>query len=223
MDPIRIITYVLYIFALLFALILVAEIKSLKGRGWLIATIAFTLVLFVLNRASYMVASYFLDLPNTQRFQVYQMLALFPMIGVYGSACFAMFLFVQWSKQRINLTTVKNLFSFSGRLPRSGFWILYCILLYTNNMPFLIAYQIKLEGVLHIIFWSIAAVLFLPLVWVSLAVYAKRWHDQGKSGWMSLIILIPIAGPFIMLALLGFVKGDEESNQYGANPLKVDA
>ncbi|HUR42558.1 MAG TPA: DUF805 domain-containing protein [Aestuariivirga sp.] len=37
----------------------------------------------------------------------------------------------------------------------------------------------------------IVALIFL---WPSLALYTKRWHDRGKSGWWTLILLIPIIG-----------------------------
>ena len=50
---------------------------------------------------------------------------------------------------------------------------------------------------------------------MSLAVWAKRWHDRGKSGWWNLIALIPIIGPIWALVESGFLKGDCGSNRYG--------
>jgi uncharacterized membrane protein YhaH (DUF805 family) len=60
-------------------------------------------------------------------------------------------------------------------------------------------------------------------VWIALAVYTKRWHDCGKSGWMNLVLLIPIIGPFWFLGYCGFVKGVSGQNQYGADPLDMEA
>ena len=51
--------------------------------------------------------------------------------------------------------------------------------------------------------------------WMILAVSAKRWHDRGKSGWWSLIMLIPMVGPIWALIELGFLKGDYGYNRYG--------
>ena len=53
-------------------------------------------------------------------------------------------------------------------------------------------------------------------VWcMILAVWAKRWHDRGKSGWWSLVLLIPMVGPIWALVELGFLKGDYGYNRYG--------
>jgi len=52
-----------------------------------------------------------------------------------------------------------------------------------------------------------------------LAVYTKRWHDRNKSGWWSLILLIPIVGPIWMLVELGFLRGTEGTNNYGPDPI----
>jgi uncharacterized membrane protein YhaH (DUF805 family) len=62
----------------------------------------------------------------------------------------------------------------------------------------------------------------LPVLIVSLlflyptyAVTTKRWHDRGKSGWWSLIVLVPIIGELWALIELGFLGGDEGANHYG--------
>jgi uncharacterized membrane protein YhaH (DUF805 family) len=50
------------------------------------------------------------------------------------------------------------------------------------------------------------------------AVMAKRCHDRGKSGWMSLIMLIPLAGPIWALIDLGILAGQDGPNEYGPDP-----
>jgi uncharacterized membrane protein YhaH (DUF805 family) len=62
-------------------------------------------------------------------------------------------------------------------------------------------------------------ILILIFLWPTLAIYAKRWHDRGKSGWWTLIILIPLIGPIWSLVELGFLRGSEGPNQYGPDPL----
>lgn len=42
----------------------------------------------------------------------------------------------------------------------------------------------------------------------------RRLHDLGKSGWLSLLFLIPIVNFFFWLWLL-FFKGDHRENEYG--------
>jgi uncharacterized membrane protein YhaH (DUF805 family) len=50
------------------------------------------------------------------------------------------------------------------------------------------------------------------------AVQTKRWHDRGKSGWWSLMVLLPVIGWLWMLIESTFGKGDENCNEFGAEP-----
>jgi uncharacterized membrane protein YhaH (DUF805 family) len=51
----------------------------------------------------------------------------------------------------------------------------------------------------------------------SIAVAIRRLHDVGKSGWMYLIIILPIIGP-IWLIILFVTEGELGENQFGPNP-----
>jgi len=62
-------------------------------------------------------------------------------------------------------------------------------------------------------------IVILIFLWPSLALYTKRWHDRGKSGWWTLILLIPLIGAIWALVELGFLRGTEGPNQYGNDPL----
>lgn len=62
-------------------------------------------------------------------------------------------------------------------------------------------------------------IVILIFLYPSLAIYAKRWHDRGKSGWWTLICLVPIIGGIWLLVELGFLRGTEGPNQYGNDPL----
>lgn len=62
-------------------------------------------------------------------------------------------------------------------------------------------------------------IVMLVFLWPSLAIYTKRWHDRGKSGWWTLIILIPFIGGIWALVELGFLRGTEGANQFGPDPL----
>jgi uncharacterized membrane protein YhaH (DUF805 family) len=55
--------------------------------------------------------------------------------------------------------------------------------------------------------------------WPSLAIYVKRWHDRGKSGWWVLIVFVPIIGYLWLLIECGFLAGDDGPNEYGPDPL----
>ena len=64
-----------------------------------------------------------------------------------------------------------------------------------------------------------AIIVSLVFLYPALAVYTKRWHDRGKSGWWTLIMLVPFIGPIWALVELGFLSGTPGPNQYGADPL----
>jgi len=50
-----------------------------------------------------------------------------------------------------------------------------------------------------------------------LAVFVRRLHDVGKSGWMFLICLIPLIGPIWLLILL-LNPSNPGENKYGSSP-----
>ena len=81
------------------------------------------------------------------------------------------------------------LFSFQGRLNRKRYWltsitILVIILLILFSALFLIReHQFALAGLEFVLL----AILYLPLVWVGLALGAKRLHDRDKSAWWLLL------------------------------------
>ena len=58
---------------------------------------------------------------------------------------------------------------------------------------------------------------FIP----GLAVTVRRLHDIGKSGWMFLIVLIPIIGP-IWLLVLFCTDSQQGSNKWGENPKQTE-
>ena len=58
---------------------------------------------------------------------------------------------------------------------------------------------------------------FIP----GLAVTIRRLHDVGKSGWMYLVVFIPIAGA-IWLIILMVTEGNQGNNAYGEDPKEFE-
>lgn len=108
------------------------------------------------------------------------------------------------------------LFSFSGRISRSQFWLGYFIQLVGLGFGYLCLIYGQVNQ--NIIALVGSLVVFLPLIWVGLSVMAKRYHDRDKSAWWILIGLIPIVGGIWQLIELGMLKGTEGSNDYGPDP-----
>ena len=104
-------------------------------------------------------------------------------------------------------------FSFDGRIGRQTFWLKGVLLLSVIALVLVIVSEfvdraVGAGGVLFLI-------LVLLILWPSLAVQVKRWHDRGKSGWWVLIGLIPLIGGIWVLIECGFLEGTSGPNQYG--------
>lgn len=67
-----------------------------------------------------------------------------------------------------------------------------------------------------------SGVLSLLLLIPTCCVQTRRLHDVGKSGWMQLVLLIPIIGAFWLLFLM-VRDSDPGPNQYGPNPKFIRA
>lgn len=114
----------------------------------------------------------------------------------------------------MNFTSV--LFSFSGRISRSQYWLGMLAQAVILGFGYLCLLYGEANQDLLMLFASL--VLFIPSIWISLAVMAKRYHDRNKSAWWILVGLIPIIGGIWQLVELGLLKGTEGSNDYGADP-----
>ena len=51
---------------------------------------------------------------------------------------------------------------------------------------------------------------FILFIWAKLALAAKRFHDVGISGWLCLLLFIPLVG-FIAFIYLLFARGDDHN------------
>jgi uncharacterized membrane protein YhaH (DUF805 family) len=65
-----------------------------------------------------------------------------------------------------------------------------------------------------------ALVLCVPLLWASVALGVKRWHDRDKSGAWMFIQLVPYVGFLWALVECGFLRGTDGDNAYGPDPLR---
>ena len=97
-----------------------------------------------------------------------------------------------------------------GRLGRRSFW---------------------LHGVLGLTVFSVVAMALLEIagvrpelaektanllvIWPLLAISAKRWHDRDLSGWLALVLLVPVIGQLVALLFNGFLPGTPGDNRFG--------
>ena len=81
------------------------------------------------------------------------------------------------------------LFSFRGRIRRIEYWAVSIIIGIIILLPAYVVFEPYSEQAN--IYVDIMAIL---LLWPSLAIQAKRWHDRDKSALWILINLVPVIG-----------------------------
>ena len=109
--------------------------------------------------------------------------------------------------------TIKSHYvDFKGKATRSDFWYFaLCQCLFLSGI----------SGICHLMFGSglIAYyILSLALCLPALAVTVRRLHDIGKSGWMLLIVLIPLVGAIWLIVLL-CKKGETAPRRHNVLPV----
>ena len=101
-----------------------------------------------------------------------------------------------------NTSLARDLFAFGGRVCRQKFWLMQAVIsLAAISLEACIGVISFLSGNLQTVVVGSMTVTVESIAmswiggiawWMILAVWVKRWHDRGKSGWWSLLLLIPI-------------------------------
>jgi uncharacterized membrane protein YhaH (DUF805 family) len=137
------------------------------------------------------------------------------------------------------------LFSFQGRLNRKPYWMTAIAITVLMIVLIVIAIVFFAEREIGagIAVLALIALLYIPLIWVGLAVGAKRLHDRDKSAWWLLLFyavpsvlasaanrmegggfLLHLAGFAITVwafVELGCLRGTVGPNRYGPDPLPL--
>ena len=108
------------------------------------------------------------------------------------------------SFQESIITCLRKYASFGGRARRSEYW--WFALFTTIAGAAVSGFGDGAETL-------VSAVFFLP----GLAVWVRRLHDVGRSGWSTLWVFLPVIG-WIMLFVWSVRAGDPGDNRYGPAP-----
>jgi uncharacterized membrane protein YhaH (DUF805 family) len=114
-----------------------------------------------------------------------------------------------------------NYANFKGRARRSEYWFIQLFLVVTNLAVAAIDLALMDGDVDRFIANGGGGI--VGLIWIlativpAIAVLIRRLHDTGRSGWWSLIGLVPFAGAIVLLV---FTVEDSHSNEnkYGSSP-----
>ena len=112
-----------------------------------------------------------------------------------------------------NMTIAQILFSFNGRIGRGTYWLAaFFIIAFTTIVALIDTIVFDYSS-----YSGIPTLLArLLIIWPSLAITIKRWHDRDKSGWWILIGIIPYLGLIWAFIETGFLPGTKGPNQYGS-------
>ncbi len=123
------------------------------------------------------------------------------------------------------LNCLKKYAKFKGRASRTEFWVFTLINLAIFSLFYYYFYTILYNDIYYsyygfsttetVILWVFNIYSILMII-PSLAVFTRRMHDVGKSGWWILLNFIPFGGLFLLVLLCG--KSDEGKNEYGKHP-----
>ena len=96
-------------------------------------------------------------------------------------------------------TCLTKYIDFTGRASRSEYW-------------WWVLFSCIMNLVLSSISQNLAAVYAIAAFLPYLAVGARRLHDTNRSGWLQLLVLVPILGWILLIVL--FVQDGKEPNKY---------
>jgi len=106
-------------------------------------------------------------------------------------------------------------FGFQGRIPRRVFWGGIAVNAFFYLASIMLIAGLFRDSDLGQIF---VLIVYVPFIWVSLALHVKRWHDRDKSGWWILIQMVPCIGGLWQFIETGCLRGTVGANRYGPDP-----
>ncbi len=107
--------------------------------------------------------------------------------------------------------------SLEGRIGRQSYWMGILAIMAISAISLMVDFllgTISERG-----YGLVSSIVGLIMIYPMIMLYAKRWHDRDKSGWWTLISLIPLIGGLWMLIECGFLRGTAGPNRFGPDPL----
>jgi uncharacterized membrane protein YhaH (DUF805 family) len=116
------------------------------------------------------------------------------------------------------LETLNKYADFGGRARRREYWMFHLInFIISVAVGFAAGLVGGMLGLNQTLVTGIALLYSVAMFIPSLAVWVRRLHDTGRSGWWSLIVLIPLIGAVVLL-VWAVQDSEPGSNTYGKNP-----
>lgn len=110
---------------------------------------------------------------------------------------------------------------FEGRSCRMEYWMFQLFIIITIAalaLLFVVLPGDNTTGGLPIVGIILIVLFFLGIFVPALAVQIRRFHDQDKSGWFTLLGLIPYVGGIVVFVFM-CLPGSRGPNRFGNDPL----
>ncbi|MGS1095233.1 DUF805 domain-containing protein [Aquamicrobium terrae] len=108
-------------------------------------------------------------------------------------------------------------FSVSGRVSRAAYFLGGMLVAVVQAFP-LYRFTLAPEGSPESMMWStLFMVAFLASLWSNVALAVKRLHDLDKTGFIAVILFVPVVSIVAFLVLCLF-PGQPGPNRYGKQP-----
>ena len=116
------------------------------------------------------------------------------------------------------LDVLKKYAVFGGRARRKEYWLFTLFNMIIAYVLLAIDYLVGTDygsnmGLLYTLY-------ILATLLPSLAVFVRRLHDTGRSGWWFFIGFVPLVGAIILIVFM-VLDSQSGSNKYGENPKSV--
>jgi uncharacterized membrane protein YhaH (DUF805 family) len=127
---------------------------------------------------------------------------------------------------------LKRYADFSGRSRRKEYWMFWLfqvlVLVFLALILFVVGFgevdpytgEPEFTGA-GIAVLSAMTLFVLAILVPNISVTVRRFHDQGKSGWMYLLNFIPYVGGIIVFVFM-LLPGKTGENEYGSDPKMID-
>lgn len=117
---------------------------------------------------------------------------------------------------------LKRYAEFEGRSRRMEYWMYFLGVLIAAVVLSIVEGILGMSGMVLGVYGPLTTLLLLATFIPSLAVMVRRFHDQDRSGWFALLVLIPFVGGLIVLVFM-LLEGTHGPNRFGPDPKRREA
>ncbi|WP_169508978.1 DUF805 domain-containing protein [Amorphus coralli] len=105
-------------------------------------------------------------------------------------------------------------FGFDGRISREPFWLGF---LFVTLLASVMLTPFRPQGDDPVMVNLGFLMILVVALWSELALAVKRLHDRGLSGWLAVLLFVPVLN-LVVFVVLGLIPGDKGPNAFGPAP-----